>query len=63
MAACKAMSGYADLEKFTALAAAAANGAAMLAAWIEKASSAYAAFQPVALPPEDAGSLNAFAAG
>lgn len=62
MAACKTISGYADLKKFAALAAAAANAAKMLVAWIETASSAYAGFQPVELPPEDASSLNAFAA-
>jgi recombinational DNA repair ATPase RecF len=62
MAACKALAGYAELEKFSVLKAAAARAAAVLATWIEIVNSSYAAFEPVELAPDGAELINIFPA-
>ena len=61
MAGCNTLATYADLEKFSALAALAANIARVLAAWIETANSSYAAFESVVFALEDLDSLDEFA--
>lgn len=61
VAACKAVSNYAEFEKFRALTSEAVKVAATVESWIATAAGSYASFQPVELPEQDVDAITAFA--